>query len=163
MNNLINKPQAIPLNTKTSTNVPNYSHENFLNSHELTMVKSFFSDVGFQDHKALFTEEILSDTSLMKTLASVAYSWNNFTTFRKIYNSQAKYDCKSNLKSEIKEIDVKCCELVIILKEICNLKPHPSMQALMLSKTYLRKADKIKQFICLLANIQTNVTEKYYH
>ena len=58
-------------------------------------------------------------------LASVAYSWNIFSTFRKMYISQAKYNRKSQLKQQLEEIDIKCAELVMILKQLCNLKPHP--------------------------------------
>ena len=129
-------------NTGETLNAATSSHESYLVSQEFRMIKIFLYDIEFYQHGNFFTDDILSDVSLMKTLASASFGWNTFSTLSKPYSSQSKHNRNSTLKSDLQEIDAKCSELVGILRDLCNLKTHPTMKAALLSEMYLKKAEK---------------------
>ena len=77
-------------------------------------------------------------------------------------SSQSKHIRNSELQSHLQEIDAKCSDLLSILGDLLNLKTYPTMNTALLSETYPKKAEKIKELICLSVIIQTKINEKYF-
>ena len=44
-------------------------------------------------------------------------------------SNQRTVEWKSQMKSNLGEIKLKCCELSLIVKDICTLKTYPTMNA----------------------------------
>jgi hypothetical protein len=98
----------IPMNV--SNDISNRAQ--YLESQEHELTKSFMVEIGFTEHKDFFTDDIISDDSLMKTLASLSYSWNNFSALKKSYSASSQKGRKSHLKDKLHEVGSLCNELV---------------------------------------------------
>ena len=48
-----------------------------------------------------FTDNIISDQSLIKQLSTVAYNWNIYTPLKTAYELNSKYDRKSKSKDSL--------------------------------------------------------------
>lgn len=84
-------------------NVPRYTSKpsQYLESHEYELTKTFMAEIGFIERDEFFTDDIINDESLMKTLASLSYSWNIFSFLRKSYRASVQKPRKSNLKVKL--------------------------------------------------------------
>ena len=53
------------------------SREHYLKSHELALIKYFFTDIEFYKHDDFFRDDqsTISDEGLIKTMTSVSYDW----------------------------------------------------------------------------------------
>ena len=82
-------------------------------SRKLSGVSRIPNDKKISDdqHDYLFTNDTISDNFFMKTLASFAFNWNTFSALRQSYIEQSKLEWKSQLKSNLDEIKLKCSEL----------------------------------------------------
>lgn len=170
INPLLSKPAIVSrkqnttplprMNIAETLNVPTSPRESYLLSQEFQMIKAFLSDIAFKRLDDFFTDDIVSDDSLVKTLASISFDWKTFSSLRKSYLNQSKYKRNSNIKSNLREIDIKCSELAMIFGEVCKLRTNPTMRAALISETYLKKAEKIKELICTIGIIQTKITNK---
>ena len=67
----------------------------YLKSHEYELIKSFMAEIGFIEREEFFTDDIISDESLMKTFASLSYSWNIFSFLKNRTNEEVVcvYEC----------------------------------------------------------------------
>ena len=69
-----------PSNSEKIPNVPTsiLSREEYLNANENHLIWNVLSKIGAKNLEDFFTDEVISDQSLMKTLASFAYSVDTF-------------------------------------------------------------------------------------
>ena len=94
------------------------------------------TDIGFIEREEFFTDNIISNQSLMKTLASLSYLWNIFPFLKKSYKESSQKPRKSELKEKLQEVDSLCKELVDLLKSRLQ---HSMMNVSLLSQTYIQK------------------------
>ena len=69
-----------PSNSEKIPNVPTsiLSREEYLNANENQLIWNVLGRIGAKNLEDFFTDEIILDQSLMKTLASFAYSVDTF-------------------------------------------------------------------------------------
>ena len=148
--------------TISTLNVPNdpSDHAQYVESHELELIKTFMVEIDFNEHNTFFTDDILNDKSLLKTLASLSYAWNSFSPLKKLYMAFSQKACKTNLKARLQEIDSVCSQLVALLKQCSELKTIPSMTASLISQTYLKKLEVIKELVFKVGQLHMKVADK---
>ena len=92
-----------PSNSEKIPNVPTsiLSREEYLNANENQLIWNVLGRIGVNNLEDFFTDEVISDQSLMKTLASFAYSVDTFLGLRTIYSKATKRIRKSYLKRKL--------------------------------------------------------------
>ena len=172
-------PDPIIISTETprspavlTLNVPNRrsadeeaileSREHYLKSHLLALIKSFFTDIEFYKHDDFFTDHVLNDEGLIKTMTSVSYDWTTYSGLKKMYISQIKFEKRSRLREGFVNISEKCNLLRENLTEISKSTISPTIVASLISIQYLKKAEQIKHFIVNLGIIQTKISDKNF-
>lgn len=146
----------------TIANVPNdlSGRAQYLESHEHELIKTFMVEIGFNQQDSFFTDDILNDESLLKTLASLSYSWNTFSPLKKTYMAFSLRVRETNLKIRLEEIDSVCSELVGLLKQCTKLKTLHTMTASLISQTYLTKLEVIKNIVFKVGQLNMKVADK---
>ena len=91
-----------------------------------------------------FTDEVISDQSLMKTLASFAYSVDTFLGLRTTYSEATKRIRKSYLKAKLSDIDILLEDLKVLLDDCAARRKMPNMDSSMLCQTYIKKAKSLE-------------------
>ena len=76
----------------------------------------------------VFTDDIKSDKSFINVIKSVASKWGD-SELRSRYLEQSIYNCKSNLKTQWHDINIKCNEFIRQLNEPSETRPKPNMNA----------------------------------
>jgi hypothetical protein len=137
-------PESTCLLENALTNIE--SQENYLKSHELRMVKKFLDKIGSQSSE-LLAPDVLADVSFMKFLTSLMYSWNTFFTLRSSYKDMGKYIRKSALKSMLEAIEVSVHNFKADIKTVIYIKSLSGMSATLLSQSYLKKAEALKNIL----------------
>ena len=94
-----------------------------------------------------------------QSLASFAYSWNEFNSLRATYDLSSKKPRKSLLKDNLHSIDLLCNELVNLIKQCSECKKSPSMNISMLSQTYMKKLKVVKEIIAEVNQIKAEVPD----
>ena len=94
-----------------------------------------------------------------QSLASFAYSWNEFNSLRVTYDLSSKNPRKSLLKDNLHSIDLLCNELVHLIKQCSECKKSPSMNVSMLSQTYMKKLKVVKEIIAKVNQINAEVPD----
>ena len=117
-------------------------------------------EIGFNQQDSFFTDDILNDESLLKTLASLSYSWNTFSPLKKTYMAFSLRVRETNLKIRLEEIDSVCSELVGLLKQCTKLKTLHTMTASLISQTYLTKLEVIKNIVFKVGQLNMKVADK---
>ena len=68
---------------------------------------------------------------------------------------------KSNLSNTLKQIDDVVIEVKEKIDQMSNFKIEHSQPALVLSQTYLKRAECIKDLICMLGGLTRSIQDKY--
>ena len=93
---------------------------------ETDALPSFLIDIGFTEPNLVFTDDIKSDKSCINVIKSVASKWGD-SELRSRYLEQSVYNCKSNLKTQWHDINIKCNEFIRQLNEPSETRPKPNM------------------------------------
>lgn len=149
----LEQPQTLNVPTDIST------RDDYLNENEYVLIRKVLSGIGAQNLDDFFTEDVINDSSLMKTLAAFSYSVDFFNSLRTTYDSLTKKDRKSSLKAKLTDIDLLFDELNAILNECASCKKLPTMDSTMLCRTYLRKAEIVKDVILKAGQINLKVSD----
>ena len=124
------KTSGLSIHNKTNNTI---DAEN-LTSKETDAISNFLIDVGFTEPGLFFTDNIKSDKSFINAIKSVAPKWGHFSELRSRYLEQSVYDRKSNLKSQLHDIKIKCNELLRQLNELSETRRKPNMMQVYLAK-----------------------------
>ena len=87
-------PCQSPASTIPKLPVKLLERESYLRSNEHQLVVQSLSEIGTKNLDNLFTDDVMDDQSLMRTLASSAYSWNAFNSMRATYDLSSKKNRK---------------------------------------------------------------------
>ena len=87
-------PCQSPASTIPKLPVELMERESYLKSNEHQLVVQSLSEIGTKNLDNLFTDDVMDDQSLMRTLASSAYSWNAFNSMRATYDLSSKKNRK---------------------------------------------------------------------
>ena len=117
------------------------------------------AEIGFIKREEFFIDDIISDGSLMKTLASLSYSWNVFSFLKKSYKASSQKARRSGIKAKLQEVDSLCRELVDLLKKSTALKTLSSMNVSLLSQTYIQKLAVIKDIVFKTGQLNLKISD----
>ena len=123
------------------------------------MIRKVLSEMEANGLDDFFTDEVISDKSLMKTLAAFSYAVESFYSLRTSYQLSTKKDRKSMLKAKLTEIDILCDELKDLLQECADCKKQPTMDIHMITQTYLKKGEIVKEVIVKAGQINLKVSD----
>ena len=115
-------------------------------------------DIGFAEPSLFFTDGIKSDKSFINVIKSVASKWGHLSKLHSRYLEQSVYR-KSNLKTQLHDINIKCNELLNQLNKLSETRPKPNMNASLLSQTYLQKAQIFKEIVVTLGHLNTKICD----
>ena len=154
----------IPSSSIPAPTIPNVpsdisDRENYLKANEYQLIRKCLSEMGAKGLDDFFTEEVISDRSLMQTLAAFSYALDSFNSLRTTYILCSKKDRKSQLKARLNEIDLLCDQLKDLLKECADCKKQPAMNIHMITQTYLKKGEIIKDVIVKAGQINLKVSD----
>ncbi|CAB3978472.1 Hypothetical predicted protein [Paramuricea clavata] len=151
------KSESTDLLENAPTNIE--SRENYLKSHELKMVKKFLDEIGSQSSEFL-APDVLADESFMKFLTSLMYSWNTFFTLRSSYKDMGKYIRKSALNFMLEAIEVGVQNFKADIKTVVDIKCLSGMSATLLSQSYLKRAEALKNIILSGSKLNMLISDK---
>lgn len=106
-----------------------------------------------------FTDGIVHNKSLIKILAYISYSWNNFSSLKKLYISSSQKARKSTLKTKLQQVNYWCSEVVDLLKKCAELKTFPSMNVSLLSQAYIHKLEVIKDLLFKVGQLNFKISD----
>ena len=135
--------------------------ESYLKSNEHQLVIQSLSEIGTKNLGNFFTDDAVEDQFLMQTLASLAYSWNAFNSLRATYGVSSKKNRKSQLKDNLHGTDLLCNELVNLLKQCSDCKKSPAMNVSMLSQTYMKKLEVVKEIIAKVGQVNAKISDHF--
>ena len=70
-------------------------------------------------------------------------------------------ECKSNLSTTLKQINEVVIEVKEKIDQMSNFKIELFQPALVLSQTYLKRTECIKDLICMLGSLARSIQDKY--
>ena len=127
---------------------------------ESDAISSFLIDVGFTESSLFFTDDIKSDKSFINVIKSIASKREYFSELCSRYLEQSIYNLKSNLKTQLHDINIKCNELLHQLNEFSETRAKPNMNISLLSQTYLQKGQIIKEIVVTLGLLNTKMCDR---
>lgn len=154
----IQHPSPIPSSSLPNVPIEIQDRENYLKSNEYRLIRKCLSEIGATGLDDFFTEDITSDQALMETLSSFAYSLDTFNSLRMTYKLTSKKARKSQQKEKLDNIDLLCSQLLDLFKKCADCKRLPSMNVNMITQTYMKKAEYIKEIISKVGQIHLLVS-----
>lgn len=103
------------------------------------LLRSFTPDNSIEFFAAM---DIANDKTFVSALTTMAYRWNEFKTLRVSYENGKLFKKKSNLKSELENIDFLLDDFNAKLTHALALKCSNDMNSFAISQTYLKRAEK---------------------
>ena len=145
-------------------NIPNVfvellERESYLKFNEYQLVIQTLSEIGTKNLDNVLTDDVVEDQSLMQTLASFAHSWNAFNSLRLTYDLSSKKNRKLLLKDNLRSIDLLCNELANLIKKCSDCKKSPSMNVSMLSQTFMKRLEVVKEIIAKVGQINAKASD----
>ena len=152
-----NKPSELTENAHSAlTNC-----EAFLNSKENCLLQKMFKSLGCAEEE-FFTDDIKNDESLISVLKSLAYSWDEFHILKASYQEGQKKPRKSSfVLSSLQKIEGKANQITGYIRDIAKIGAFvdKTMPAMVISQTYLGKAELITKLIALAAQLVIDLND----
>ena len=80
----------------------------------------------------------------MKSLLTFDYAWDNFFNLRSAYVNEQSVERETNLAATLKTIEQMAKDIKENVDNITSLKIDHSQPAIVLSQTYLKRAENIR-------------------
>ena len=98
----------------------------------------------------------------MKSFSTFAYAWDNFSNLRSTYvKGQSVEQKKNNLAASLKTIEQMAKDIKENVNNITSLKIDHSQSAMLLSQTYLKHTENIRNLMCAIVNLTNKVQDTY--
>ena len=97
----------------------------------------------------------------MKSLSTFAYAWDNFSNLRSAYVKGQSVERKTNLAATLKTREQMAKDIKENVDNITSLKIDHSQPAIELFQTYLKRAENIRNLICVIVNLTDKVRDTY--
>ena len=97
----------------------------------------------------------------MKSFSTFAYTWDNFSNLRSTYVKGQSVERKTNLAATLKTIEHIATDIKENINNITSLKIYLSQTTRVLSQTYLKRAENIRNLMCAIVNMTDKVRDTY--
>ena len=97
----------------------------------------------------------------MKSLSTFAYAWDNFSNLRSAYVKGQSVERKTNLAVTLKTTEQMAEDIKENVDNISSLKIDHSQPAIVLSQTYVKRAENIRNLMCAIVNLTDKVQDSY--
>ena len=97
----------------------------------------------------------------MKSFSTFAYAWDNFFNLRSTYVKGQSVGRKTNLAATLKIIEQIATDIKENINNITSLKIDLSQPTRVLSQTYLKRAENIRNLMSAIVNMTDKVRDTY--
>ena len=111
---------------------------------------SFVAEVTFKNNEIF-----------MKSLSTFAYAWDNFSNLRSAYVKGQSVERKTNLAVTLKTTEQMAEDTKENVDNITSLKIDHSQPAIVLSQTYVKRAENIRNLMCAIVSLTDKVQDSY--
>ena len=138
------------------------NREKLLQCKEKLMTSTLCSDFGLNDDTKFFTDDNVNDSELLKASKGIALNYENFRTVYNEYLKQKQRERTFVLSHKLNEIRATGEKLVILVKNRIDVSTPPiSADALVLSKTYLKKATILKENLITAGTFKSLINDDF--
>ena len=120
-----------------------------------------FVDIGIQNSQKFLSDDIKNDKIFIKSLSTFAYAWDRFSNLRNAYIKGQSVEQKINLAATLKTIEQMVKNIKENVDKITSLKINHSQPAIVLSQTYLKCPENIRNLMCAIVNLTNKVQDTY--
>ena len=132
------------------------NRDTFLQSNELVLIKEFLRNIGFEKD---FDDHVFKDSQFLLAATNLSYKWKTFVELKKEYTVGAAYSKTSKLRDDLERIQKQTSLILEIVNRITDVKIDDTMNSFALSRSYLKKAEIISEFITASATLTSLITD----
>ena len=133
------------------------NRDTFLQSNELVLIKEFLRNIGFEKD---FDNHVFKDPQFLQAATNLSYKWKTFVELKKEYTFGAAYSKASKLRDDLERIQTQTSLILEIVNRITDIKIDDTMNSFALSRSYLKKADIISEFLTACATLTSLITDR---
>ena len=96
----------------------------------------------------------------MQAATNLSYKWKTFVELKKEYTFGAACSKASKLRDDLESIQTQTSLILEIVNRITDIKIDDTMNSFALSRSYVRKAEIISQFLTACATSTSLITDR---
>ena len=133
------------------------NRDTFLQSNELVLIKEFLWDIGFEKD---FDDHVFRDSQFLQAATNLSYKWKTFAELKKEYTVGVAYSKTSKLRDDLQHIQKQMSLILEIVSRIKEIKVDDTMNSFALSRSYLKKAEIISEFLTASATLASLINDR---